>query len=326
VFNDAATFTKEELMGALSKAERIDAAELELGARLGSGSFGSVYRASWRPVSHPTAAAAAAKTDGRLEVAVKVFDTPKDPKLIEKICQEASLLAAARHEHVVSVHGLCVDADANLSLVMEHCAGGSLHDLLHEEPVGAPLDGRSIVRLLRGCASGMASLHARGIIHRDLKSANLLLDARHEHVKVCDFGLSRQAFETAAMTRVGSVPYVAPELILGLAYNAKADVWSFGVVTWEVITGERPFDGIPRAALARKVALEGQRLDPPPLDPQRCPIEMLRLMAACFLPERDRLSFAGVLNILDSIDKMLLAPERAHAAHGEPETHAAQPA
>lgn len=240
-----------------------------------------------------------------------------------------------------------MSSDATLSLVMEHCQGGSLFGVLaemrrgqrsqrpacrssqqpqqsghegiagtddqHSRPsnarrssatgaVAALLDGPQLLRILQGTAEGMAFLHSRGIIHRDLKSANLLLDAGQSEVKVCDFGLSRQAFETAAMTRVGSVQWAAPEVLLGVAYGQRADVWSYGVVTWECLTGLIPFAGLSRTAVARGVAIEGLRLPIPTLDAERCPLDMLKLLASCFEKERARPEFGDVLRILDSCE------------------------
>ena len=323
VFEGAPTLTKDELVDALHEVGRIDAAELALGRRIGAGGFGSVFLAQWTPRERSGGAEAA----GTRTVAVKVL-TAASAAVIE-LCKEASLLCAARHANVVAVFGLSVGPDTSLSLVMEFCRGGSLFGLLHPDygkeskadqargaagggaeatgpaPALVLLEGLRVVRLMQDSAAGMAFLHSRGLIHRDLKSANLLLDAEHERCKVCDFGLSREAFLTAKMTRVGSVQWAAPEVLLGVAYGLRADVWSFGVVLWELCTGKVPFDGIPRPELARAVALEGLRLAPPKLDARRCPIQLLRLMAACFSSEHDRPQFHAIGTILEACEDTL---------------------
>ena len=93
------------------------------------------------------------------------------------------------------------------------------------------------------------------------------------------------------MTRVGSVQWAAPEVLLGQSYSHKCDLWSFGVVCWELFTAKVPFDGMQRNELARKVAVEGLRLPPPPALPRR----LLRLMATCFGKPSKRPEFAHVL-------------------------------
>jgi len=194
-----------------------------------------------------------------------------------------------------------------ISLATMYLGATAVHLNLQQpiDTVRVLLEGLRVVRLMQDCAAGMAFLHSRGLIHRDLKSANLLLDAEHERCKVCDFGLSREAFLTAKMTRVGSVQWAAPEVLLGVAYGLRADVWSFGVVLWELCTGKVPFDGISRPELARAVALEGLRLAPPKLDARRCPIQLLRLMAACFSSEHDRPQFHAIGTILEACEDTL---------------------
>ena len=95
---------------------------------------------------------------------------------------------------------------------------------------------------------------------------------------MADFGLSREMNHTHAMTRVGTLQWVAPEVLLGERYSHKCDMYSFGVVIWELVTGVVPFDGINRNELARKVAVEGMRLPPPPGTPHG----LLVIMAKCF--------------------------------------------
>ena len=119
-------------------------------------------------------------------------------------------------------------------------------------------------------------------------------------LQVCDFGLSRgAAFLTAKMTRVGSVQWAAPEVLLGVAYGQRADVWSFGVVIWELLVGLVPYGSAGRVEVARGVASGELRLPVPPMEPHRCPEQLLRLLDDCFTPPADRPEFSDVVNILD---------------------------
>ena len=107
------------------------------------------------------------------------------------------------------------------------------------------------MRLLLDTAAGVRHLHEATprCIHRDLKCQNLLLGSGME-LKVADFGLSRECFATAAMTRVGSVQWAAPEVLLGKKYSHKCDLWALGVVCWEILTARVPFEGMGPGAIA----------------------------------------------------------------------------
>ena len=185
--------------------------------------------------------------------------------------------------------------------VTDYVPRGSLFHLLHCARGLRPPSQWLALRLLADCARGMAYLHSRqpAVIHRDLKSQNLLVTADGS-VQVADFGLSRECHGSgpAAMTRVGSVQWVAPEVLLGHGYSRTCDVWSFGVVCWELMTARIPFDGIPTVLVATKVALEGMRLPVPP----DAPLQLLRLMARCWAEApAQRPEFSEVLVELEAI-------------------------
>lgn len=189
--------------------------------------------------------------------------------------------------------------------VTDYVPRGSLFHLLHRARGHGPLLGPPspwlALRLLSDCARGMQYLHSRqpAVIHRDLKSQNLLVTADGS-VQVADFGLSRECHGPgpAAMTRVGSVQWVAPEVLLGHGYSHTCDVWSFGVVCWELMTARIPFDGMSMVLVASKVALEGMRL-PVPAD---APLQLLRLMARCWAEApAQRPEFSEVLTELEAI-------------------------
>mmetsp|Transcript_22996 Transcript_22996/g.58542 ORF Transcript_22996/g.58542 Transcript_22996/m.58542 type:complete len:537 (+) Transcript_22996:184-1794(+) len=327
----SSTFTKEQLLQLLQRLPLISADELRHGHRLGSGSFGEVYSGTWRT--------RVGGCDVEREVAVKSLTRGVhhyDAQILE-LCKEASLLCAARHENIVAVYGLTVGEVASIHLVMEYASGGSLFAVLSERrrralargwplqlPTVAPkgtveavtpcptgpahpdlLEGRQLVRLLRGVAQGMAFLHGIGIVHRDLKSPNLLLNGAQTSAKVCDFGLSRHAFGTMAMTRVGSVQWASPEQLLGEVYGPRVDVWSFGVVTWEVLTGLIPYQGAKRTEVARGVAVGAMRLPVPSVHPERCPIELVTLLESMFSAAEERPEFIDVVQMLDVCEEKL---------------------
>ena len=162
----------------------------------------------------------------------------------------------------------------------EPCPRGSLFDYLHAKKGGRKLPPALTMRLLLDTAAGVRHLHEATprCIHRDLKCQNLLLGSGME-LKVADFGLSRECFATAAMTRVGSVQWAAPEVLLGKKYSHKCDLWALGVVCWEILTARVPFEGMGPGAIATKVACQGMRLPVP----TGAPMPLLKLMAKCWV-------------------------------------------
>eukprot|EP00198_Chlamydomonas_reinhardtii_P011501 XP_001700838.1 predicted protein [Chlamydomonas reinhardtii] len=157
--------------------------------------------------------------------------------------REIEILATIRHPNVVNFIGAC-HTPPNVCLVTEYCARGSLDHLLHKSSIH--IDTLKKVRFSMDIARGMGCLHSQKppIIHRDLKSANLLVSARFE-VKVADFGLSRikdhaQLINSRAGLE-GTVEYAAPEVLRGEPYTEKCDIWSYAILLWELIHRQRPY-------------------------------------------------------------------------------------
>jgi serine/threonine-protein kinase len=199
-------------------------------AALGAGATAVVYRAK----------------DLRLErdVAVKVLlpNLARDPLVSGRFDREARALAAAGHPGIVSVYD--VDRGDAASgrepfFVMELCDGGSLADALDD--AGGRLSPETVVPMLATIAGGLASLHARGVIHRDIKPHNILVCGGR--AKLADFGLARAQDTTrltAAGTGAGTLAYLAPELLGGEEPGPAADVYGLGVVTFQALTGRLP--------------------------------------------------------------------------------------
>jgi hypothetical protein len=209
---------------------------------LGAGGMATVHRAH----------------DERLgrDVAVKVLlpNHASDPVLAARFEREAHELAAAGHPGVVAVYD--VDAggpgQGEPYFVMELCSGGSLAGVLGGEHPIRPDD---LVPMLLSVADGLASLHARGIVHRDVKPSNILLTP--SRAKLADFGLARSAAGaevsdlTAAGTAVGTLPYLAPEVLGGAPAASASDVYALGVAAFVGLTGSLPR---PAGSLAELVA------------------------------------------------------------------------
>jgi len=136
------------------------------------------------------------------------------------------------------------------------------------------------IKILMEAAKGVRFLHSQTpvVIHRDLKSHNLLLNSNWD-TKVCDFGISRVKEMTATMTQVGTPQWMAREILLGQKYSEKADVYSFGVIIWETIFIKKPYEGIHPLRVISMVAHEAYKL---PVSNEQIPEELQLLIKKCF--------------------------------------------
>eukprot|EP00771_Trimastix_marina_P001597 gnl/Trimastix_PCT/2679.p1 GENE.gnl/Trimastix_PCT/2679~~gnl/Trimastix_PCT/2679.p1 ORF type:complete len:895 (+),score=154.66 gnl/Trimastix_PCT/2679:447-3131(+) len=201
--------------------------DLEMIREIGRGSCGDVWEGEWQ---------------GTVPVAVKRVlsgDTTTPHHASQAISKELDLLKKVHHPNIVQLYALRVVSPYTY-FVMELCHG-SLEHLLHSQ-VGLSLATRHTFAL--EAASGMAYLHTMGALHRDLKSGNLLV-TRDGHIKVTDFGSARFIRElvnaSISMTFCGTPAWTAPEVLMGKRYTAAVDVYSFGIVLWELLTRQLPY-------------------------------------------------------------------------------------
>jgi len=203
------------------------------------------------------------------DVAVKVLDPQlaNDSTARMRFCREARAAAAVTHENLVAVHTVHEDEEHNLPyFVMQLIAGESLEQRLKRVGKLAP---EEVAKIGQQAAAGLAAAHAGGLIHRDIKPGNILLEAGTDRVKLTDFGLAR-GFEDVRLTRTGFVAgtplYMAPEQAHGESIDHRSDLFSLGSVLYEAATGRHPFEGKTPLAVLRRVADETQpsllELDP----------------------------------------------------------------
>nr|XP_025687389.1 serine/threonine-protein kinase CTR1 isoform X2 [Arachis hypogaea] len=224
--------------------------ELVLKENIGAGSFGTVIRADWRGS----------------DVAVKILKVQDfDSERIEEFLKEVSLMKRMRHPNIVLLMG-AVFQPPRLSIVTEYLSRGSLYELLRMPGVGISLSEMRRLSMAYDVASGMNYLHQMRppIVHGDLKSPNLLVDNTYT-VKVADFGLSRTKANTflSSKTAAGTPEWMAPEVILGKPSNEKCDVFSFGVILWELVTLEQPWRQLNPSQVVAAVGFMDQRLEIP---------------------------------------------------------------
>jgi serine/threonine protein kinase len=174
------------------------------------------------------------------DVAVKVLRAEHLNKNVwNEFTQELYILREVQHTNVVRFIGACTKPP-QFCIITEYMSGGSLYDFVHKQH--NVLNLATLLKFAVDVCRGMCYLHERGIIHRDLKTANLLMDKDHV-VKVADFGVARFQDQGGIMTaETGTYRWMAPEVINHQPYDNKADVFSFAIVLWELVTSKIPYD------------------------------------------------------------------------------------
>ncbi|GAB4821070.1 hypothetical protein N2152v2_008116 [Parachlorella kessleri] len=249
------------------KAWTIPFGELQIMKQIGEGSFGRVYMAKWREtlVAVKLLLNTGVNLDD-MEAAAELAISLSNPVLLN-LQKEASLMAALRHPNIVGFLGVCPTPPC---VVSDFCSRGSLNDVLQaakRSPAkAAQLDWVKRLNMALDAAKGMLYLHLHKppIIHRDLKSPNLLVD-KHWKVKVCDFNLSKIMEDTTsgASMSTNNPRWLAPEVLDGQRATLASDVYSFGVVLWEILTFELPWGRFNQWQIMKMVS-EGRRLQVPP--------------------------------------------------------------
>uniref|UniRef100_A0A8C4FW57 Mitogen-activated protein kinase kinase kinase 7 n=1 Tax=Denticeps clupeoides TaxID=299321 RepID=A0A8C4FW57_9TELE len=204
--------------------EEIDYADIEVEEVVGRGAFGVVCKAKWK---------------GK-DVAIKTIESESERKAF---LVELRQLSRVNHPNIVKLYGSCSNP---VCLVMEYAEGGSLYNVLHgAEPLPHYTASHAMSWCLQ-CSQGVSYLHGmkpKALIHRDLKPPNLLLVAHGTVLKICDFGTACD-IQTHMTNNKGSAAWMAPEVFEGSNYSEKCDVFSWGIILWEVITRRKPFDEI----------------------------------------------------------------------------------
>ena len=229
--------------------------QFRIDAQIGTGGMGTVYRA------HQT-------TVGR-NVAIKVLrqELARDEQAVLRFEREARLAIALDHPNLVRVFLSGRLSDGRLYIVMELLEGRSLAEELEE--LGPPSLRRSVILLMKLCA-GLGAVHAAGVVHRDIKPENVYLVRRgrdEDFVKLVDFGIARvlQADGDATTTQSGRVfgtaTYISPEAATGEDTDQRSDIYSLGVLAYQLLTGELPFDGSTVGA----ILMQHVHREPPPL-------------------------------------------------------------
>uniref|UniRef100_A0A3Q3KEJ0 RAF proto-oncogene serine/threonine-protein kinase n=1 Tax=Monopterus albus TaxID=43700 RepID=A0A3Q3KEJ0_MONAL len=285
----------------------IEASEVHLNSCIGSGSFGTVYKGKWHG-----------------DVAVKILKvTDPTPEQFQAFRNEVAVLRKTRHVNILLFMGYMTKD--NLAIVTQWCEGSSLYKHIHVLETNFKMI--QLIDISRQTAQGMDYLHAKNIIHRDMKSNNIFL---HEGltVKIGDFGLATVKARWSGSHQVeqpsGSILWMAPEVIRmqdNNPYSFQSDVYSYGIVLFELMTGELPYSQI--ANRDQIIFMVGRGYLSPDLSKlyKNCPKAMKRLVADCIKKSKDeRQLFPQILSSIELLQHAL--PKINHSA-SEPSLHRA---
>uniref|UniRef100_A0A8D3CGH1 RAF proto-oncogene serine/threonine-protein kinase n=2 Tax=Scophthalmus maximus TaxID=52904 RepID=A0A8D3CGH1_SCOMX len=285
----------------------IEASEVYLNSRIGSGSFGTVYKGKWHG-----------------DVAVKILKvTDPTPEQLQAFRNEVAVLRKTRHVNILLFMGYMTKD--NLAIVTQWCEGSSLYKHIHVLETNLKMI--QLIDIARQTAQGMDYLHAKNIIHRDMKSNNIFL---HEGltVKIGDFGLATVKARWSGSHQVeqpsGSILWMAPEVIRmqdNNPYSFQSDVYSYGIVLYELMTGELPYAMI--ANRDQIIFMVGRGYLSPDLSKlyKNCPKAMKRLVADTIKKSKDERPLFP--QILSSIELLQHALPKINRSASEPSLHRA---
>ncbi|XP_033135699.1 serine/threonine-protein kinase STY8 isoform X2 [Brassica rapa] len=258
----------------------IDVKQLKIEKKVASGSYGDLHKGTYCSQ----------------EVAIKFLKPERvNTEILREFSQEVYIMRKVRHKNVVQFLGACTRSPT-LCIVTEFMARGSIYDFLHKQKCAFKL--QTLLKVALDVAKGMCYLHQNNIIHRDLKTANLLMD-EHGLVKVADFGVARVQIESGVMTaETGTYRWMAPEVIEHKPYSHKADVFSYAIVLWELLTGDIPYAFLTPLQAAVGVVQKGLR----PKIPKKTHPRVKGLLERCWQQEpKERPDFEEIIEMLQQI-------------------------
>lgn len=301
---NSATVKENQALRSSKPSWKITMDQLQLKERIGSGSFGEIYRAIYQ---------------GTPVAVKKLLNQNASNQLIYNLQKECLILLHLRHPNVIMFMGACFDS-GNLCIVTDYCANGSLAAYIDNK--ANHFDWRLRMRIARETAQGMNYLHNRNpkIIHCDLKPSNLLLD-HSMTTKICDFGMSKVKLGNKTMTHTGgaTLAYTAPEVLRGAdllalllfaplltlfstaeKYTEKIDVYSYAMILYEIYERQRPNGSLGGMQYISMVVKEDYR----PNLSANIPAIYAELIRKCWARDpEERPSFEQILTQLDTIEK-----------------------
>jgi serine/threonine protein kinase len=255
--------------------------ELTLEKFIGNGSLGDVHQGSWQ---------------GK-EVAIKVLQVKTLPSHLKDLGKELKILGQCQSPFVLGLYGICMEADHG-AVVMEYMSNGSLYHVLHQQVI--PEQHRWQIAI--DIAKGLAYLHGQQILHRDLKSQNILLDNNYR-AKISDFDLAKLRLETSTMVgitnanRSTAIRWRAPELCQPKAIATPAsDIYSYGMILWELCSKRLPFQDAPDEQTVIRWLNQGKKES----IPENCPSAWRSVIEACWNAQNHRPTAKQVVAALEA--------------------------
>eukprot|EP00250_Pteridium_aquilinum_P003217 c13534_g1_i1 orf=525-2174(+) len=267
----------------------VDLSQLLLGERFAYGNHSRIYHGMYKDSP----------------VAVKVIRQPdadvlQAERLEQVFTNEVTMLSISHHRHIIKFVAACKKPPV-LCVITEYLSGGSVRSFLHKRE-GKPLPIRQVLHMALNIASGMEYLHMKGVIHRDLKSENLAL-GEDGCVKILDFGVS--CFESHCDYKAddpGTYRWMAPEMLSHKPYTKMVDVYSFGIVLWELLTARVPYEEMGAVQAAFCVIHKNLR----PSIPSDCVPALEELMCSCWSKEpKERPEFWQIMRSLTLCEQSL---------------------
>ncbi|KAJ0986426.1 hypothetical protein J5N97_004782 [Dioscorea zingiberensis] len=266
----------------------VDLSKLYIGLRFASGAHSRLYQGIYKDQA----------------VAVKIIRQPDDDengemasRLEKQFTREATLLSHLYHRNVIKLAGACKNEPV-LCIITEYLSGGSLRSFLHKlQHKSLPL--QTLVAIALDIARGMEYIHSQGVIHRDLKPENILFD-KDFCVKIADFGIACEEANCDALAEdPGTYRWMAPEMIKHKPYSHKVDVYSFGLLLWEMVTGTIPYQEMTPIQAAFAVVDKNLR----PVIPEDCPAALGCLIKKCWaLQPEKRPEFWQIVKVLEQFE------------------------
>lgn len=283
----------------LESVKKINIKEYENKKAIGHGQYGQVCIVAHKKTGRFYAA----------KIARDKFKKSSDAKNCER---EITVLSKVDHPACVKFYGYSpTDFDDRKIpiIVTELIPNGSIQNMLHNVRANKAPEQWNKTKILiniYGIASGMEYLHSKNIIHRDLKSDNVLLDSNF-YPKIADFGFSKifeTEYESYQSMNGGTIPYMAPEILTSNHYNTKVDVYAYSIILYEILTNLVPYSDIQQFTLVAKKVSAGYR---PPV-PNSVPFAYRELMTSCWAPNpEDRPEFSSIINTIDQrIDEFVI--------------------
>uniref|UniRef100_A0A915A175 Tyrosine-protein kinase n=3 Tax=Parascaris univalens TaxID=6257 RepID=A0A915A175_PARUN len=255
---------------------------IEIIKKLGGGAFGEVYTGTWK------------KKDGTVEVAVKTLKGIMHKKQRAEFMKEAKLMKRFDHKNIVRLYGVAPQEEP-IMIILEYAAGGSLKSHLQKDK---SVTTDRLIKYVIDAARGMCYLSGRQVIHRDIAARNCLL-GKADELKIADFGLSVADISLVKQNKLKSMPvrWLSPETLRKGEFSKKTDVWSFGVLTWEIFMrcASDPFPHLTTAEAKAKILSGKQPMDPP----SGTPPKIATAMSICFTQDpEERPDFEALFRVL----------------------------